>query len=155
MLSTGSMGEPRGRIMLVMRRLAGRAGGAERLYCDTANMFADAGYQVTVVSCDPRGDAPRYRLDPRVERVNLYSSGSRRAPAWRVLDGAATVLPLPPLAWLSQHLYFTRRLYRLARKVRPDVLISFLPPANTPTLIAGALARVKVIPTNHNVPVHD
>jgi len=37
----------------------------------------------------------------------------------------------------------------------PDVVISLLPPANTPSLIAGALTGASVVPTNHNVPEKD
>jgi len=45
------------------------------------------------------------------------------------------------------HREFTRR--------APDVVISFMPPANTPALLAGRLSGVKVIPTNHSVPEQD
>jgi glycosyltransferase involved in cell wall biosynthesis len=38
---------------------------------------------------------------------------------------------------------------------RPDVVLSFLPPANTPSLIAGRMTGTPVIPTNHNVPAED
>lgn len=152
-------GRERGHIMMVIRRLNGRAGGAERLFCDVANLFADAGYAVTVVTCDRSTQAPVYRLSPRITRLNLHRKWARRAPWYAALDGVAkaypTVRALAPTDWLAKNLYFLRRLHRAARDARPDVMISFLPPANTVTLLAGWLAGARVIATNHSVPAHD
>ena len=150
---------PRGKILMVLRLLGGRAGGAERLFCDTANLFADAGYEVTVLYCDHQQQPPAYRLSPKVTRVNLWSKPARTAAVYRALDRAAALArstPVaPPVDWLSKNLYFLRRLYIVARDLDPDVIISYLPPANTPALLAGWLAGRAVIPTNHSVPQHD
>lgn len=145
--------------MMVIRLLNGRMGGAERLFCDVANMLAEAGFEVTIAYCDSR-DAPiGYALSPKIARLNLWAKAAREAPGYAALDSLARAYPrvgaLAPVEWLSSNLYFLRRLHTLARNLRPDVMISFMPPANTPALLAGWLAGVKVLPTNHNVPVHD
>jgi len=149
----------RGRVLMVIRLLGGRAGGAERLFCDIANLLADAGYDVTIATCDSSKERVPYAISPKVTRVNLWAQATRRAPWYTALDAAAKVYPALPLAapveWLSKNLYFVRRLHAMARDTRPDVIISFMPPANTPSLIAGWLAGAKVLPTNHNVPEHD
>ncbi|MEZ4367148.1 MAG: glycosyltransferase [Kofleriaceae bacterium] len=149
----------------MIRLLAGRPGGAERLFCDIANLLAEAGYEVTVAYCDPRDAEVPYPLSPKVARVNLQARASRQAPWYRLLDGGAKRYEratgrarraaLAPVDWLSKNLYFLRRLYIVARDSRPDLILSFLPPANTPSLLGGWLAGVPVVPTNHSVPIHD
>src|SRR5690606_15660540 len=57
--------------------------------------------------------------------------------------------------WSTYHGAFVRRL-RMYFVNRPtDIAISFLPPANTPTLLAAKGTTVRTIPTNHNVPQED
>jgi len=150
---------PRGRVLIVIRLLAGRRGGAERVFCETANLLAEAGYQVTAAHCDSSDAPPEFPLGEGVTRVNLWERGSRRAPLYRVFDRLGAGYPehatRAGFAWLSRNLYFVARLRRLIRRLRPDVIISFMPPSNTPSLIAGWLAGSPVIPTNHNVPEHD
>jgi glycosyltransferase involved in cell wall biosynthesis len=151
--------KPRARVVMVIRLLNGRVGGAERLFCDTATLFAEAGYDVTVLYCDPRKERPFYRISPKVQVINLHGRRSRNAPWYRALDGIAKRYPaqksLAPFDWLAKNLYFLRRLHVAFEGLRPDVVISFLPPANTPALLAGITSRAKVIPTNHSDPEKD
>lgn len=150
----------RARIYLVIRLLHGRAGGAERLFCETANLFAEqGGHDVTCLYCDSSEGEPFYPISSQVRLVNLRRRGNRRALGYRALDAIGKRYParreLAVAHWLSRNLFFVRRLAEAFRAGAPDVVISYLPPANTPSLIAGALARVPVIPTNHNVPEKD
>ncbi len=151
--------EPRGRVFLVIRRLSNRSGGAERLFCEMANMFADAGYDVTCLTCEASKEPPFYFLDPKVTRLNLWGRAARRAPWYGFLDVLAKTYDgtalLAPVDWASKNLYFLRRLEAVFRTAKPDVVISFMPPANTVSLLAGKTAGVPVIPTNHNVPEQD
>jgi glycosyltransferase involved in cell wall biosynthesis len=151
--------QSRGRVYLVIRQLAGRSGGAERLFCEMANMFAGAGYDVVCITCEASREAPFYALSQAVTRLNLWGKAARRAPWYRAVDRLAALYggrtPLAPADWLAKNLYFLRRLQTVFATGAPDVVISFMPPANTVTLLAGALAGVRVIPTNHNVPEQD
>lgn len=153
------MAGTRGRVFLVIRLLGGRSGGAERLFCEFANMLAEAGYEVTCFYCQSTKKPPFYPLSPKVTLINLWGRSARNGWLYRALDIAASPYPkvpaLAPIDWLSKNLYFTRRLYAAALHGKPDAIISFLPPANTPTLLAGMLARRPVVPTNHNVPEKD
>ncbi len=149
----------KGRVYIVIRKLANRSGGAERLFCELANMLSQAGYEVTCLWCEPSTAPPFYPLDPGVSRVNLHGKAARKAWPYRLLDqaakGYAKVSALAPTDWLAKNGYFTRRLYMAFKAGQPDLVISFMPPANTPTLIAGKLAGVHTLPTNHNVPEKD
>ncbi len=122
-------------------------------------MFAEAGYEVTCLSCEASRESPFYPLDPRVTRLNLWGRVARRAPWYSAIDmiakGYAATKLLAPADWASKNLYFLRRLVTVFQAGRPDVVISFMPPANTVSLLAGKLAGVPVIPTNHNVPEQD
>src|SRR5689334_6682478 len=83
----------RAKILMVIRLLNGRAGGAERLFCDAASAFGEAGYDVTVLYCDPREEPPVYPISPKVTRLNLWSKSARRAPWYRALDWVAKGYP--------------------------------------------------------------
>ena len=152
-------GEARGRVLLVIRLLAGRRGGAERVYAELADVLRSAGYDVTCVHCDSSDEAPGYALPPEVPVINLYRRANRRGAVNRLLRFMARPYPrvavLAPLAWLSRNSAFIRALADSIRETRPDALISFLPSANTPSLIAGRLCGVKVVITNHGAPEHD
>ncbi|UJR86881.1 glycosyltransferase [Sandaracinus amylolyticus] len=150
---------PQARIVMVIRLLNERVGGAERLFIDTANLFAEAGFEVTCLYCDAKRGKPFYPISPKVTVVNLHGRSARRAPWYRALDRVARAYPkvpaLAPIDWAAKNLYFTRRLHAAIRGIEPDLVISFLPPANTPSLIAGWMSGAHVVPTNHNVPEKD
>jgi len=157
---------PKAKVFVVIRLLGGRSGGAERLFCDLVNMLADDGYDVTALYCDSSKRPPLFPLSPKVTRLNLWGRSARRALHYRALDllgkqydQSADPAPLnnilAPFDWLSKNLYFIRRLHAVMAQGKPDVVISFLPPANTPSLLASWRTSAKVIPTNHNVPEQD
>jgi glycosyltransferase involved in cell wall biosynthesis len=149
----------KGRILMVIKLLAGRGGGAERLFCEMASFLAEAGYEVTALYCDPKRLRIQYPLSPKVGVLNLHGEHARHGLFYRALDGLSTGYQRgrlrAPVHWLAENLYFTRRLAAVARSTRPDLIISFLPPANTPSLLAGVASGTPVIPTNHNVPERD
>jgi glycosyltransferase involved in cell wall biosynthesis len=157
-MDRATTGAARPRIALVIRGLAGRAGGAERLYCEMAGMFAAAGYPVTCLHLDASDAPPFYPLADGIERRNLWRPARERALVERAAVFAGRLPRLPaiaPLTWLGRNLAFVRGLVAAFRALRPDVVVSFLPPANTPALLAGRLTGTAVIPTNHNVPSED
>jgi len=142
-------------IVLVIRVLNGRSGGAERIYCELANFLEESGYRVTCLHFDSQAGEPFYHLNSRIERINLFGKNSK----W-ITRRAAVSKYLPnklgeQAAWDKENKFFVRQLRDYFTLVKPDVAISILPPANTPCLLAAKGTAVKVIPCNHNVPEQD
>jgi glycosyltransferase involved in cell wall biosynthesis len=152
-------------IAVVIRQLLDRSGGAERLYCELANMLAEAGYAVTCLYYDNAEGAPFYPLRDDVERINLAEIGSSVLKATRGSRLQRRILAaltrswfggfLNPWLWRAVNGKFVDQLEDFYRFRRPALVISFLPPANTPALQAARRVPVPVIPTNHNVPQED
>ncbi|MCB1495953.1 MAG: glycosyltransferase [Bauldia sp.] len=150
-------GAPRTRVALVIANLANRSGGAERIFVELANMLVARGYEVTCIHFEAEEGKPFYPLDRRVELINVFPRfrSERRWP-WNMLNSKR--LPdriRQPSEWHLKKDPVIRLLRDYFRHTRPDVAISFLPPANTLTLLASIGTGVKVIPTNHNVPARD
>jgi GalNAc-alpha-(1->4)-GalNAc-alpha-(1->3)-diNAcBac-PP-undecaprenol alpha-1,4-N-acetyl-D-galactosaminyltransferase len=106
------------RILFVSGTLGG--GGAERQLAELANRFAARGCEVTVVTWTGPDIADAYPLDPRVHRVHLALAEPASRPAvvgflWRCVTG----------------------LRALFRRVRPDVVVSFITSMNVMTIVAG------------------
>ena len=153
-------------IAIVIRLLHDKSGGAERLYCELANILSASGYNVTCVYYDDSAGSIFFDIDNSIERINLARArGATSRVGSRLkglLKGAYQRLmrgPMAPLGsrllWQMVHGHFVRQLVTYFSSRPTDVAISFLPPANTPTLIAGRARGVRVIPTNHNVPAED
>ncbi len=142
-------------IVLVIRLLNGRSGGAERIYCELANILEDEGHRVTCLHFDSKPGEPFYKMSSRVERINIYgppSSWTRRREffyrfLWSSLQDQAD--------WDRKNTFFIKQLKDYFELVKPDIAISILPPANTPTLLAAAGTSVRVVACNHNVPEQD
>ncbi len=149
----------RPRVLLTIRLLSRRCGGAERMYAELANGLASCGYPVHCVYCDAGEAPPFYDFAPAVSLKNLRGRRARRKAGYRLLDLLGRAYPAvpaaAPLAWLAKNLFFAVQLAAEVRRRRPDVVISFLPPANTVSLLVGLATGCKVIPTNHGVPELD
>jgi glycosyltransferase involved in cell wall biosynthesis len=142
-------------IVIVIRNLVGRSGGAERIYCELANLLDQTGYRITCLYFDPKDGEPFYQLNHGVERINLYGKSSiwtrRRAAMKRFL----AVRLKYQAEWDLENSFFVKQLRDYFELVEPDIAISIMPPANTPTLIAAKGTGVKVVACNHNVPAED
>lgn len=142
-------------IVLIIRILIERSGGAERIYCELANFLEESGHRVTCLFFDEKQGEPFYHLNHRVERINLYG----KSKFWtRRRAAAAQYLPAKfrdQADWDVENSFFVEQLHDYFRLVRPDIAISILPPANTPTLLAAKGTDCKVIACNHNVPSED
>lgn len=148
---------PAKKVVLVISNVVNRMGGAERIFVELANMLVARGYDVSCVHFEKRDGKPFYPLDRSVELVNV---APKFTPARRWPYNLLTSRPLPDSVrqmarWhqTKQPVIALMRDYFLATK--PDVVISFLPPANTLALLAAARTGIKVIPTNHNVLTRD
>ena len=60
------------KVAIVIRLLVNRSGGAERIYCELANMLTARGYEVTCLHYDAIPGKPFFAIDRRVELINLY-----------------------------------------------------------------------------------
>ncbi|MFA1624376.1 glycosyltransferase [Rhizobium mongolense] len=145
-------------IVIVIRFLAGRSGGAERIYCELANMLSDEGFRVTCLHFDEKAGRPFYPVDPKVEVINLY--GKTKTKAHRRAEALPSFKFVPDswrnrANWIVKHDFFLEQLENYFRYNRTDLAISLLPSANTVTLIAGRRTNTKVVATNHNVPKED
>lgn len=121
-------------------------------------MLVARGYDVTCIHDEKRTGKPFYRLDPRIELINLHRQAHPRAHRRLTRLGSVRMLPETVrnrIAWTTEHGPTVEQLNTYFTFARPDVAISFLPPANTPALLASVGTDVKVIPTNHNVPAED
>ena len=145
------------KVALVIGSVVGRSGGAERIFVELANMLAARGYQVSCLTLEKEDGRPFYPLDPRVELVNVAPRyRPRRRPWLKWLTSKRAPESIRNAAeWHLKNDHTVRLLRDYFKYSRPDVAISFLPPANTPTLLASRGTGVKVIPTNHNVPEKD
>ena len=149
---------PKKKIALFIDLLVDRSGGAERVFVELANMLVERGYEVTCLHYEQRAGRPFYRLDSRVELINLWLQ--RLPRAYRPLNALATKRFVPEgprnrLDWYLENGPIISQLRDYFLYSRPALAISFLPPANTPALLASAGTPVKVIPTHHNVPTED
>jgi len=164
------------RVVLVVQKLAGLRGGAERLVVDLAAELGRRDHDVTVVSFEPVTAEAGYPTDG-VTMVNLFPAWARRAaallgrrPATKVDDRGAIDArehavstrgnrwPIAQLKWHLTHGWFARRLRRWLRRHRVDVVVGFLPPAISAVAVAGSSmgpCRPRLIASTHNVPFED
>ncbi|MEY9998690.1 glycosyltransferase [Sinorhizobium fredii] len=145
-------------IALVIRQLGGRSGGAERIYCELANILVDSGYRVTCLHFDTKDTPPFFPVSPKAELINLYGHAKtkkqRRAMLIRRLPFVSANVRYHAL-WDERNDLFLSQLKDYFRLAKPDLAISLMPPANTVALLAARGTAVKVVPTNHNVPEED
>lgn len=156
------------RVTLVLQKLAGLRGGAERVVVDLARALTQRGHAVTIVTYEPDLDDPGYEVGD-VPVVNLFPSSLRTA--LRLVRGDRTAeeaestvahlgrgAALSRLKWEATHGWFARRLARWLRREEQDVVIGFLPPAISAASLA--VERLgdrgpRIIASTHNVPRED
>ncbi|WP_085026782.1 glycosyltransferase [Ensifer aridi] len=145
-------------VALVIRQLGGRSGGAERIYCELANILIDSGYRVTCLHFDTKDTPPFYAISTKAELINLYGSAKtkrqRRAMLIQRLPFASPNAK-NQAQWDEKNDFFLSQLRDYFRLTKPALAISLMPPSNTVALLAAAGTPVKVVATNHNVPKED
>ncbi len=142
-------------VALVIRGLGGRSGGAERIYCELANILTENGYRVTCLFFDKKKETPFYHIDARAERINLYGPAKESAQKWKKISKVLPKKLQHRAEWEAENGFFVKQLRDYFKLSRPDIAISLMPPANTPVLLAANGTSVKVVPTNHNIPEQD
>jgi glycosyltransferase involved in cell wall biosynthesis len=122
------------RIALVISALS--AGGAERVIVTLANCWSARGWQVTLITFEPPGTAPYYRVDPRValRQLGIASVGS---PLWRAI---------------RQNRRRIQALRQTLRAADPDLAIAFLAKINVLTVLASRGLGFPVVISERNNP---
>ena len=151
------------KVVLAIRLLAGRAGGAERVVCDLANELARRGLEVEIWHFDEKAGSPFYPLDGRVQLVNMHpgprrlgSSRSKRLQKGiRGLGRWRFFFPLSAIDWVVHHAELVLWLRRFLQAGKPNLVIAFLPSTFTAALIARTGLPVPVVASVHNVPRED
>lgn len=168
------------RIVLVVQKLAGLRGGAERLVLDLAAELGRRGHDVTVAAFEPTVGAAGYHAEG-VSIVNLFPRSVTRAVGMlqrrrgtgtgtgpddrgrvdareHAVSTRGNVWPLAPLKWQLTHGLFARSLHRWLRGHPADVVVGFLPPAISAVAIAGnrmGRRRPRLVASTHNLPAED
>lgn len=164
MCDTSFVQRPRRKVCVIIDKIAGRSGGAERILIGTANVLAARGHDVEILTHEARGIAPFYPLAPGVVHTNLRRPKAIRNRIRRRLDVAREVLhsryktppfPFNHLLWASKYGAFWRRLEAHLAAHQPDVAIAFLPPAITALGRAKPSLGLRRVASLHNVPEQD
>lgn len=145
------------KIVLTIRLLGDRSGGAERLYCELANKLVQNGYEVFCLVYESGDHRPFYELSPKVNLINLFVKFKNRTLIGKC-SGAleSTKGKVGYLAeFLSRNYDYYMQLRRFLKSNSIDVCISLLPPANTVAVLACKGLETKSIACNHNVPKQD
>jgi glycosyltransferase involved in cell wall biosynthesis len=146
------------KVAIVIRLLVNRSGGAERIYCELANMLTARGYEVTCLHYDAVPGKPFFVIDRRVEVINLYPETPplrHRLAHWFSRRFFVPQSLRQTWGWFATNDIFIAQLRDYFALRKPDIVLTFMPPANTPALLAAAETGIKVVPTNHNVPLED
>ncbi len=146
-------------IVIVIKQINNRSGGAERLYCDLANKLLKLGFKVSCLVYESSKPKPFYRIDKEVDIINLYVPAQNRKLITRICSKLKNrYLPsiIKNLAqYISENLDFITQLRVFCKNNNVGASISFMPPANTINVISTLGLKTNSIITNHNVPQED
>lgn len=161
-MTKASAAAPPLKIMVVVHRINGRSGGAERVVVDTANRLNARGADVEIVTFDPKPGRPFYPLDFGIAVTNLngriadqrFVRRMFNLAVDRTLKAVPAIGPRNALKWRQDYGTFAARLRRHIELQRPDVVVPVMPPAITVAAIAAA-GLAPVAASTHNVPSQD
>jgi GalNAc-alpha-(1->4)-GalNAc-alpha-(1->3)-diNAcBac-PP-undecaprenol alpha-1,4-N-acetyl-D-galactosaminyltransferase len=113
-------------------------GGAERVICSLANDFARRGWPITVATLEKAGTEPFYPLDPEVALVQLSALSTRNT-----LDRL----------WSIPVRVFSIRAF--LKRIRPDVVVSFMDTMNIAAIAASQGLDIPVIVSERVDPIRN
>lgn len=116
---------------------ANKVGGTERVATMLASEWSRAGHKVCVIESSRKNQKPFYALDPLVSNVALGLG----APSKGL--GAA----------MSRNVGRIRALRRSLRRIRPDIVVSFLTEQNVVTILATIGLSVGLVVSERTDPV--
>jgi GalNAc-alpha-(1->4)-GalNAc-alpha-(1->3)-diNAcBac-PP-undecaprenol alpha-1,4-N-acetyl-D-galactosaminyltransferase len=111
-------------------------GGAQRVMADMANYWVERGWRVILATWSSPDVQDFYPLSPKISRAWLHIDSGR---------GSA-------IAGLRGFLIRIMKLRRLLRRVKPDVVLSFIDVSNILTIFAALGLRVRVVVSERTHP---
>ncbi len=123
-------------LVFAIKKLAGAAGGAERVLCTIASELASRGHNITILTFDHPGGSPFYPLDTRVMRLDLGIGNSA---------GTARSVETLHRIWAAR---------RAILSLRADVVIGFMHSMFVPLSFALVGTGIPVLGSEHIVPDH-
>lgn len=150
-------------ITFVIRKIAGRSGGAERVLIELANDMVARGHRVEILSYEPRRIAPFYPLRFGLTHINLRLPSRERAFARRIYDHVRGWIfkrigafpGLGRISWFNENAGFVKALRHHFRANRPDVIVAWQPPAYSSCVAANDVVRARLVASTHNEPSQD
>lgn len=135
--------------------LFGVSGGAERVLADVTRQLYLRGHRITVITYEGRNGPSFYPLEFGISRVDARPRHARRkkpppfAKAAR-LTNKSMIAAIP--VWLIQVLPKIFHLRRALKRVKPDVVVSFMPSMFPYMTLAAQATGVRTVASIHNVP---
>lgn len=124
------------KLVFAVKTLDSRGGGAERVLATVASGLAARGHDVTVVTCQHRGDPSFYAFDERVRVAYLDVPNAGRKTSLRDLGSRV------------------RALRTFLRSHAPDVAIGFMHSIYVPLALAAIGTGCPVVASEHTSPEH-
>jgi glycosyltransferase involved in cell wall biosynthesis len=162
-MTTGSIAAmpadpPSGRrphVALAIESMHNTSGGAERVLADVANGLFRRGYRVTVITHQDRNGPPFYSLDFGIERLDARARHVRRrqgTPFTSLNSIASRQWRVAAPLWAVKYLPKVRRLRKVLRVARPDMVVAFMPSMFPYVTLAALGTGTKAVASIHNVP---
>lgn len=123
------------RILFFISTLGG--GGAERVMVTLANEFVERGKEVYIATFNR--EKPAYDLHSKIVRLSVYNDGSKNNKSNNKSF----------LGKINYRLYKFRSIRKTAKKVNPDVVISFITGVNNDVIFSLLGTRIPVIVSEH------
>ncbi len=122
-------------VALVIHALHG--GGAERVAARLANLWAERGEQITIITLDTV-ESDVYRVDPRVKRIGLGLMGTSRNVMTAIWNNRCRIAGLR----------------KAIKTIQPDCVVGVTDQINVITLLACRRLKVPVVIAEHSDPRH-
>lgn len=144
------------RVTFVIQKLLGLAGGAERVFLNTAKAMSERGFDIEILIYDHGSGAPFYDATGlNIRNLFPFPSKTKSGHTPGFLKQLPSFGPLGHLKWEMTHGLHESRLRAALEKQRPDVVVAFLPPAITASVRATRELKIPVVASLHNVPQMD
>ncbi|MCA1439329.1 glycosyltransferase [Ensifer sp. IC4062] len=142
------------KIVLAIKYVNNRMGGAERVVCTLANGLAQHGHEVIISNYEGRG-RPNFDLDDRVRLLNGKDFRGHQTKHGRLNRALPDSLrKIPSVAWWKDNGDIIDRWSSSILSHTPDVVVGFLPHTFTP-LSVGLTGRVPLVVSLQNSPQRD